>query len=60
MRIFKVFRFFKFIKNIDKLISGVMRSLKTSILIIICFIICIFLAIPGGFVDTKSNPGQQW
>ncbi len=43
MRIFKAFRFFKFIPNIEQLVAGIQRALKTSVFIIIGFVIYIFI-----------------
>lgn len=43
MRVFKSFRFLKFIPDIDHLISGINRALKASVLVIVSFIIYIFI-----------------
>jgi voltage-gated sodium channel len=43
MRVFKAFRFFKFIPDFDQLINGIQRALKTSVFIVIGFIIYIFI-----------------
>ena len=43
LRLFKSFRFFKFIPNVDQLISGVQRALKASVFILVGFIIYIFV-----------------
>ncbi len=43
LRIFKSFRFFKFIPNIEHLASGVKKALKSSIFVIIGFSIYIFI-----------------
>ena len=43
MRIFKSFRFLKFIPGIDHLVKGIGRALKTSVVVLIGFIIYIFI-----------------
>lgn len=43
MRVFKSFRFLKFIPNIEHLIKGINRALKSSILVIVAFVIYIFI-----------------
>lgn len=43
MRIFKSFRFLKFIPGIEHLISGIQRALKASIIVMFGFIIYIFI-----------------
>jgi voltage-gated sodium channel len=43
MRVFKAFRFFKFIPDFDQLINGIQRALKTSVFILVGFIIYIFI-----------------
>lgn len=42
LRLLKVFRFFKFIPDIEKLINGLKRAMKASVLILICFVLYIF------------------
>lgn len=43
MRVFKAFRFFKFIPDMGDLIRGIHRALKTSVFILLGFIIYIFI-----------------
>ena len=43
MRVFKSFRFLKFIPDIEHLISGINRALKASVLVIVSFVIYIFI-----------------
>jgi voltage-gated sodium channel len=43
MRVFKSFRFLKFIPGIDHLVKGIRRALKASIVVLIGFIIYIFI-----------------
>jgi voltage-gated sodium channel len=43
MRVFKAFRFFKFIPNFNKIVSGVQRALKTSLFVLLGFFIYIFI-----------------
>lgn len=43
MRVFKSFRFLKFIPGIEQLLEGVRRALKTSILVIVGFMIYVFV-----------------
>jgi len=43
MRLFKSFRFLKFIPDIDNLIKGIIRALKSSIIVLFGFIIYIFI-----------------
>lgn len=43
MRVFKAFRFFKFIPDIEQLVAGIQRALKTSVFVIVGFIIYIFI-----------------
>ena len=43
MRIFKTFRFLKFIPGIDHLIKGIGRALKSSIVVLIGFTVYIFI-----------------
>lgn len=42
-RIFKSFRFFRFIYGIDHILNGLKRALKSSIFIIITFVVFIFI-----------------
>lgn len=43
LRVFKFFRVLKFIPNIENLLSGLLRAIKSSLLIIIAFIIFNFI-----------------
>lgn len=43
MRVFKSFRFLRFIPNIDGLIQGIMRALKSSVVVLFGFIIYLFI-----------------
>jgi len=43
IRIFRSFRLFRFIKGVDMLLLGIVRALKTSVIILIGFIIYIFI-----------------
>lgn len=43
IRIFRSFRLFRFIKGVDMLLLGIVRALKTSVIIFIGFIIYIFI-----------------
>lgn len=43
LRVFKAFRFIKFIPGVNQLIAGVQRALKTSVFVFIGFIIYIFI-----------------
>jgi voltage-gated sodium channel len=43
LRVFKAFRFFKFIPNIGELVAGVQRALKSSVFILLGFLIYIFI-----------------
>lgn len=42
-RIFRSFRLFRFIKGVDQLLLGISRALKTSIIVLLGFIIYIFV-----------------
>jgi voltage-gated sodium channel len=43
LRVFKAFRFLKFIPNVDQLVAGIQRALKTSVFVIIGFVTYIFI-----------------
>lgn len=43
LRVFKAFRFLKFIPNVNQLVAGIQRALKTSIFVLIGFVTYIFL-----------------
>jgi len=59
MRVFKAFRFFKFIPDMGKLINGIRRALKTSVFILLGFIIYIFIT--GIFsYNLFQNSGSEY
>ncbi len=43
LRVFKFFRVIRFIPNVNKLIEGVLRALRASILIVFAFFVCNFI-----------------
>jgi voltage-gated sodium channel len=43
LRVFKTFRFLKFIPNVNQLVSGIQRALKTSVFVLIGFVTYIFI-----------------
>ena len=43
LRVFKAFRFLKFIPNVNQLISGIKRALRTSVFVFIGFVTYIFI-----------------
>ena len=43
LRIFKTFRFMKFIPGIEELLNGVQRALKSSVFILIAFVVYIYI-----------------
>lgn len=43
MRVFKTFRFLRFIPNIDGLIQGITRALKSSVVVLFGFMVYIFI-----------------
>lgn len=43
MRVFKSFRFLKFIPNINHIVIGIKRAIKTSVLIVFSFFIYVFI-----------------
>jgi voltage-gated sodium channel len=43
MRVFKSFRFFKLIPNFNQIVSGLQRALKTSVFVLLGFLIYIFI-----------------
>jgi voltage-gated sodium channel len=56
LRVFKAFRFFKFIPNIGELVLGVQRALKSSIFILLGFVIYIFIiGILSFYIFQNSN-----
>jgi voltage-gated sodium channel len=57
MRVFKSFRFLKFIPGIDHLIRGVQRALKASIIVMLGFIVYIFIVgIFSFYLFKESSP----
>jgi len=57
MRVFKSFRFLKFIPGIDHLIRGIKRALKASIIVILGFIVYIFIVgIFSFYLFKESSP----
>lgn len=60
MRVFKSFRFLKFIPGIEQLIEGVKRALKTSVLVIIGFAIYIFIIGVFSFYLFKDNSPEYF
>jgi voltage-gated sodium channel len=60
LRTFKVFRFFKFIPNMDKLIKGVVNALKSSVVVIISFLLYVFImSIVSFSIFNESNLFQD-
>jgi voltage-gated sodium channel len=43
LRVFKAFRFLKFIPNVNELVAGIQRALKTSVFVLIGFVTYIFI-----------------
>ena len=43
MRVFKTFRFLKFVPNIGQLLAGVRRALKASVFVLLAFLIYIYI-----------------
>lgn len=43
LRVFKAFRFLKFIPNVNQLVAGIQRALKTSVFVFIGFVTYIFI-----------------
>ena len=43
LRVFKFFRFIKFIPGVDELITSIARALKTSLLVILGFVVYLFI-----------------
>jgi voltage-gated sodium channel len=43
LRVFKAFRFLKFIPNVNQLVAGIQRALKTSIFVLIGFVTYVFI-----------------
>ncbi|MBE9467092.1 MAG: ion transporter [Bacteroidetes bacterium] len=60
MRIFKSFRFLKFVPGIENLIKGIQRALKASVIVIIGFVIYIFIIGIFSFYLFKSNTTEYF
>lgn len=57
MRVFKSFRFLKFVSGIEHLIIGIQRALKASIVVLIGFVIYIFIiGILSFYLFKSSSP----
>ena len=59
-RVFKSFRFLKFIPDIEHLIKGVQRALKASVLILIAFVIYIFIIGIFSFYLFKNSSSEYY
>jgi len=60
MRVFKSFRFLKFVPGIDHLIRGIKRALKASIIVILGFIVYIFIVGIFSFYLFKENSPEYF
>ena len=60
MRVFKSFRFLKFVPGIEHLIKGIQRALKASIIVLIGFIIYIFIVGIFSFYLFKSSAPEYF
>lgn len=60
MRVFKSFRFLKFIPGIEDLIKGIQRALKASIIVLIGFAIYIFIIGIFSFYLFKSSAPEYF
>lgn len=60
MRVFKSFRFLKFVPGIEDLIKGVQRALKASIIVMIGFAVYIFITSIFSFYIFKSNAPEYF
>lgn len=60
MRVFKSFRFLKFVPGIEHLIKGIQRALKASIIVLIGFIIYIFIVGVFSFYLFKSSAPEYF
>lgn len=60
MRIFKSFRFLKFVPGIEHLIKGIKRALKASIIVLISFAVYIFIIGIFSFYLFKSSAPQYF
>lgn len=60
MRVFKSFRFLKFIPGIGNMIKGIQRALKASIIVLIGFVIYIFIVGIFSFYLFKSSAPEYF
>ncbi len=60
MRVFKSFRFLKFVPGIEHLIKGIQRALKASVIVLIGFIIYIFIVGVFSFYLFKSSAPEYF
>lgn len=60
MRVFKSFRFLKFIPGIEHLIKGIKRALKASVIVLISFAVYIFIIGIFSFYLFKSNAPEYF
>ena len=60
MRVFKSFRFLKFVPGIEHLIKGIQRALKASIIVLIGFAIYIFIVGIFSFYLFKSSAPEYF
>lgn len=60
MRVFKSFRFLKFVPGIEKLIKGVQRALRASVIVLIGFAIYIFIVGIFSFYLFKSSAPEYF
>lgn len=60
MRIFKAFRFLKFIPNANQLAAGILRALKTSVFVLIGFVTYIFIIGILSFYLFKSSGSEYF
>lgn len=60
MRVFKSFRFLKFVNGIEHLIVGIQRALRASIIVLIGFIVYIFIIGIFSFYIFKSSAPEYF
>lgn len=60
MRVFKSFRFLKFVPGIENLIKGIQRALKASIIVLLGFVIYIFIIGIFSFYLFKSSAPEYF
>jgi len=60
MRVFKSFRFLKFVNGIEHLIIGIQRALKASVIVLIGFIVYIFIIGIFSFYIFKSSAPEYF